>query len=47
MLENGTGNILRQRLREAGLTRYQLAACLGVWPTSVDNWLDGKNRPGH
>ena len=45
VLENGTGNLLRQRLREAGLTRDQLAARLGVWPTSLDNWLDGKNRP--
>ena len=45
VLENGTGNILRQRLRKAGLTRDHLAASLGVWPTSVDNWLDGKNRP--
>ena len=45
VLENGTGNILRQRLREAGLTRNHLAARLEVWPTSVDNWLDGKNRP--
>ena len=44
-LENGTGSILRQRLREAGLTRDHLAARLEVWPTSVDNWLDGKNRP--
>ncbi len=44
-LENGTGNILRQHLREAGLTRDQLAARLEVWPTSVDNWLDGRNRP--
>ena len=47
VLENGTGNILRQRLRDAGLTRDHLAASLGVWPTSVDNWLDGKNRPSH
>ena len=45
VLENGAGNILRQRLREAGLTRDHLAARLKVWPTSVDNWLDGKNRP--
>lgn len=45
VLENGTGNILRQRLREAGLTRDQLAARLEVSLTSVDNWLDGKNRP--
>lgn len=45
VLENGTGNILRQRLQEAGQTRDQLAARLEVWPTSVDNWLDGKNRP--
>ena len=45
VLENGVGNILRQCLREAGLTRDQLAAWLEVWPTSLDNWLDGKNRP--
>ena len=45
VLENGAGNILRQRLREAGLTRDHLAARLEVSPTSVDNWLDGKNRP--
>ena len=45
VLENGTRNILRQRLRAAGLTRDHLAARLGVSPTSVDNWLDGKNRP--
>ena len=45
VLENGTRNILRQRLRAAGLTRDHLAARLEVWPTSVDNWLDGKNRP--
>ena len=46
MLENGTGNILRQRVREAGLTRDHLAARLGMSRTSVDNWLDGKSRPG-
>ena len=45
VLENGAGNVLRQRLREAGLTRNQLAARLGISRTSVDNWLDGKNRP--
>ena len=45
VLENGIGKILRQHLRQAGLTRDQLAARLGVSPTSVDNWLDGKNRP--
>ena len=45
VLENGAGNVLRQRLREAGLTRNQLAARLGMSRTSVDNWLDGKNRP--
>ena len=45
VLENGTRNILRQRLRAAGLTRDNLAARMEVWPTSVDNWLDGKNRP--
>ena len=45
VLENGIGNILRQHLRRAGLTRDHLAARLGVSRTSVDNWLDGKNRP--
>ena len=45
VLENGPGNILRQHLRQAELTRDQLAARSGVSPTSVDNWLDGKNRP--
>ena len=45
VLENGTGSILRQHLREAGLTRDQLAARLGMSRTSVDNWLDGRNRP--
>ena len=43
--ENGIGKILRDLLRQAGLTRDQMAARLGAWPTSVDNWLDGKNRP--
>ena len=43
VLENGTGNILRQSLRDAGLTRDHLAARLGMSRTSVDNWLDGKN----
>ena len=45
VLENGIGNILRKHLRQAGLTRNQLAARLGVSRTSVDNWLDGKIRP--
>ena len=45
VFENGAGKVLRQRLRKAGLTRDHVAARLEVWPTSVDNWLDGKNRP--
>ena len=45
VLENGIGSILRQHLRRARLTRNQLSARSGVSPTSVDNWLDGKNRP--
>ena len=45
VLENGIGTILRGHLRRAGLTRNQLAARLEVSRTSVDNWLDGKNRP--
>ena len=43
--ENGAGKILRQLTEQAGLTRDQLAARLEVSYTSVDNWLDGKNRP--
>ena len=43
--ENGLGKVLRIRLADSGLTRGQLAARLGVSPTSVDNWLDGRNRP--
>ena len=44
--ENGIGKILRSRLSDAGLTRSQLAARLGVSGTTVDNWLDGRNWPG-
>ena len=43
--DNGIGKVLRARLAESGLTRGQLAARLEVSPTSVDNWLDGRNRP--
>ena len=43
--ENGGGKLLRQLIEQAGLTRDQLAARLEVSYTSVDNWLDGKNRP--
>ena len=42
---NGGGNLLRAFMGKAGLTRSQLAALLEVSETSVDNWLDGKNRP--
>ena len=45
VLENGTGTILRQRLREAELSRGHLAARAEVSRTSLDNWLDGKTRP--
>ena len=45
VLEKGIGKVLREHLRQAGLTRDQLAARLEVSPTSVDNWLDGRNRP--
>ena len=47
LLENGGGNILRKHLLETGLTRDQLAGRLGVWPTTLDNWLDGKNWPSN
>ncbi len=43
--ENGGGKLLRALTRGANLTRDQLAARLGVSATSVDNWLDGNNRP--
>ena len=42
---NGGGKLLRQLVNEAGLTRHQLAARVGVSYTSVDNWLDGIHRP--
>ena len=43
--ENGGGKLLRRFTKRAGLSRDQLAARLGVFPSSVDNWLDGKHRP--
>ena len=43
--ENGIGKILRACLAESSLTREQLAAWVEVSPTSVDNWLDGRNPP--
>ena len=46
-LENGFGNLLRQLAQEAGVTRAQLAARAEVSYTTIDNWLDGKNRPSY
>ena len=43
--ENGGGRLLRRLMGKAGLTREQLASRLDVSDTSVDNWLDGNNRP--
>ena len=43
--ENGIGRVLRGLLADSGLTRDQLSARLEVSPTSVDNWLDGRNLP--
>ena len=43
--ENGGCKLLRKLKKSAGLTRNQLALRLDVSYTSVDNWLDGKNRP--
>ena len=43
--ENGVGKILRSNLSDVGLNRSQLAARLGVWDTTLDNWLDGRNWP--
>ena len=45
--ENGGGRVLRHCLRRSGLTRRALADRLGASYTTVDNWLDGKNRPSH
>ena len=42
---NGVGEILRGLQRDAGLSRNQLAMRLEVSPTTVDNWLDGRNLP--
>ena len=44
--DNGIGKILRSRLQETGLTREQFAGGVGVTPTTMDNWLDGRNWPG-
>ena len=45
--ENGLGNLLRQLAQEAGITRDQFAARAEVSYTTIDNWLDGKNRPSY
>ena len=45
--ENGGSRVLRHYLRRSGLTRRTLADRLGASYTTVDNWLDGKNRPSH
>ena len=42
---NGAGEILRGLQRDAELSRDQLAMRLEVSPTTVDNWLDGRNLP--
>ena len=44
--ENGVGKVLRSRLRDTGLNRGQFAGRVGVSPTTMDNWLDGRNWPG-
>ncbi len=43
--EDSQRNLLRQLVKDAGLTREQLADLLKISDTSVDNWLDGKIRP--
>ena len=43
--DNGIGKILRSRLQESALTREQFAGRVGVTPTTMDNWLDGRNWP--
>ena len=46
-LENGFGNLLRRLSQEAGITRDQFAARAEVSYNTIDNWLDGKNRPSY
>ena len=46
-LKNGFGNLLRQLAQDAGVTRDQFAARAEVSYTTIDNWLDGKNRPSY
>ena len=43
--EHGGRDILRGALSESGLRRHDLARELEVSPTTVDNWLDGRNFP--
>lgn len=43
--ENGGGKMLRELLSEAGITRDQFIAWVGVSHISIDNWFDGKMRP--
>ena len=43
--ENGGGRYLRDLTQQAGLTREELTCRIDVSDTSVDNWLDGNNRP--
>ena len=42
---NGGGKLLRALIGEAGISRAQLAARVKVTDRTVDNWLDGNNRP--
>ncbi len=43
--KDGTKRILRALVRDAGITRDQLAREVAVSETTVDNWLDGKALP--
>ena len=43
--ENGGARHLRSLASSAGLTRTLLATLLEVSENTVDNWMDGKNRP--
>ena len=42
---HGGRDILRGALRESGLRRHDLTRELEVSPTTVDNWLSGRNFP--
>lgn len=39
------GQNLEKIMIEKGITKYRLAKEIGVHPTTVKNWIDGKTKP--